>query len=59
MSHAEEQRFIEFDRSLVNTHAVSVFEDVILECPVQSDQKYGNQDRNILETGPVPDHKAP
>jgi hypothetical protein len=57
-NRAEKQGFIEFDRSLMDTHAIGVFENVIFECQVQTDEKHGDQDRNVLETVAVPDHES-
>ena len=43
----------------VHTHAVGIFENIVLKRPVEPGKKDGDEDRNVLETGAVSDHEAP
>jgi hypothetical protein len=45
--------------SRLNANAIGVLEDVILENQVQANETDGDQDGNIFETRPVPDHETP
>jgi hypothetical protein len=56
---AQKQSFIELDCALVHAHAIRVFEQVILECQVEADEKDSHEDGEIFETGTIPDHETP
>ena len=56
---AEKQGIIEFDRSLMDTHAIGVFGNVKFKCQVQADENQGDQDRQVFEAGTVLGHEAP
>jgi hypothetical protein len=55
----EKEGLIELERSLVHTRPVGMFKDLNLECEVKADKKDSYKDGEILETGPMPDHKVP
>ena len=40
----KKQRFIEFDRSLVDTYAIGIFEEVKFKGQIQADENDGDQD---------------
>jgi hypothetical protein len=56
---AQKQGLVELNDPLMYGYAIGVFEDVILKRQVEADKNDGNENRNVLEAGTVPDHEVP